>query len=457
MIQGFEDKEAFAEALHSHLSPTTPIQSPEHLFGRKKQMQQIEQALYSPGRSVFVYGDRGVGKTSLALTVAHRYQSARRAPVMQICTATTTFGSLVAGVLDALSSSETQNEKDHSYRGKVGASLPGGYGGSIELERSVKAQEYRSLSLTLDLNTAVSRLLRISESRREDTVVLVDEFDRIANEMERSYFADFIKQLGDQSVPIRFIFCGVAESLNRLLGAHASAYRYIEAVEVPRLGHDARYEIIDGAALAFKIKIDERPRHRIAAISDGFPHYIHLVCEKLFWRMFYDAALTSIASAGQYQEAIAEAVIGIEPHLKATYEEATMKAASGYEDVLWAIADHADLIRSTEDIFNSYERLFGNDEEHLDRSKVVSRLSVLKEKACGHILTSERVGFYHFRENIMRGYVRLRAEDEGYELATDFASSSASGATFQQRGARRSRGGVRRPMWRSTDIPTDGS
>ncbi len=94
--------------------------------------------------------------------------------------------------------------------------------------------------------------------------------------------------------------------------------------------------------------------------------------------------------------------------------------------MLWAIADHADLIRSPEDIFRSYEGLFGSDEGHLDRNKVVSRLSALKEKGCGHILASERVGFYHFRENIMRGYVRLRAEDEGYELATDFASSSVT-------------------------------
>ena len=102
------------------------------------------------------------------------------------------------------------------------------------------------------------------------------------------------------------------------------------------------------------------------------------------------------------------------------------------------------LIRSTEEIFRSYEKLFGNDQGHLERDKVVTRSAALKDAGCGRILASERAGFYHFRENIMRGYVRLRAEDEGYELATDLSSSSTSSSTFRQRGARRSRSGVRR-------------
>src|ERR1017187_3239777 len=96
------NREDFANLLHANLSPTSPIQSQEHLFGRSKQLQLIEQALYAPGRSIFIYGDRGVGKTSLAQTVAYSHQSSKHEPVLLACTPSTTFEALMAGALSAL-------------------------------------------------------------------------------------------------------------------------------------------------------------------------------------------------------------------------------------------------------------------------------------------------------------------------------------------------------------------
>ena len=45
----------------------------------------------------------------------------------------------------------------------------------------------------------------------------------------------------------------------------------------------------------------------------------------------------------------------------------------------------------------------------------------LKAPSCGQVLASNRRGWYQFRESIMRGYVRLRAEEKGLELALDYA------------------------------------
>src|SRR6185437_13750911 len=107
MISDFgDDREAFAKVLHANISPTSPIQSQEHLYGRKKQIQQIEQALCAPGRSIFIYGDRGVGKTSLAQTVAYSQQSARHEPVMIACAPHNTFAGLMADVITGLQASK---------------------------------------------------------------------------------------------------------------------------------------------------------------------------------------------------------------------------------------------------------------------------------------------------------------------------------------------------------------
>jgi hypothetical protein len=143
----------------------------------------------------------------------------------------------------------------------------------------------------------------------------------------------------------------------------------------------------------------------------------------------------------------------MEQHLKTTYEKAVMKDLPDYKEVLWAMADHADLIRNTESIYSSYVQLFadanGNpqDSTSLDRSIVVSRLNTLKRSACGSILASARRGWYQFHENIMRGYVRLRAEEEGRELALDYAAASSSNVRPWRRGAKRGPIGTRPQDW----------
>lgn len=452
MIPNFDGQDQFAKVLHANVSPTSPIESQEHLYGREKQVQQIKQALYAPGRSIFIYGDRGVGKTSLAQTVAYSHQSAANQPVLLACSPNATFSGLMNDVITAL---REPQQSAHTTTTTLKASIPLA---SIEVGHTSKEEEPIKHPVTgFDLNSTVEMLLQIGKSRNnENTVVVLDEFDRLTSDVERTHFADFIKQIGDKHIPVRFVFCGVAESIQKLLGAHESCFRYLESVELQRLSWDGRFEIIDTATRALGVTIEGRPRTRIAAISDGFPHYVHLICEKLFWQMFNDDAPCTVPNADHYREAIAGSVMGIEQHLRTTYEQAAiLKDTQDYEEVLWAVADHADLFRNTESIYDSYRKLFGADQ--MDRPTVVSRLNTLKGSTCGRILTNwhEKKGWYEFRESIMRGYVRLRAEEQGIELALDFAAATGSSASpaWPARGARRARM-TSRSDWAKTQKPS---
>jgi uncharacterized protein len=372
MIGGLE-REQFVEILQNYLCPTAPIQSEEHLHGRGAQLREIQQALCSFGRSIFIYGDRGVGKTSLAQTVAYAHQSSMHEPVILACSPQSTFSSILG----------------HAIRHLVGPPNPITTTSSTKLNFVALSHEFgRSQSLepsslpeSLDLNAASAALIRASSARTGQTVVIVDEFDRITSEVERTKFADFIKQLGDQRLEIRFVFCGVAESLEKLLGSHESCYRYIAGIELPRLSWDARWDIIDNTAKALGVSVGDHPRFRIAAISDGFPHYVHLVCEKLFWEMFNDPIDYQMPTVEHYRNAVAAAVLGIEQHLKRSYERATMKDVSDYEEVLWAVADHADLVRNSDSIFDSYCSIAKKmDSQPLDRARFGMRLGALKPR-----------------------------------------------------------------------------
>ena len=130
--------------------------------------------------------------------------------------------------------------------------------------------------------------------------------------------------------------------------------------------------------------------------------------------------MVSSTEAAHFVEAVKAAVVDIEPHLKAAYEKATRKYNDDYEEVLWAVADHHELKRRSTDIFDLYRRIMWlRKKEPLARDRFNTRMNTLKQDPHGCILKASRQGWYEFSENIVRGYVRLRAEHQGVQLDSD--------------------------------------
>lgn len=276
-----------------------------------------------------------------------------------------------------------------------------------------------------DINTAIEAVKLLTSDTEKRAVVVVDEFDQLKNTSDQQQFAEFVKQLGDQTVNVAFIFCGIGKSLDDLLAAHASSYRYLEGIQLPRLHWSGRWEIIDRSSEALGVTVNEDSRFRIAAISDGFPHYVHLICEKLYWHLFSLDKQVVTATPDHFMQAVRDTCHSIESHLRSAYEKATMKDNDVYEEVLWALADHFELKRNVDAIYRSYQRIMEERRRMaLDRTKFVSRLNNLKSPRHGTILRSDQRSWYEFKENMVRGYVRLRAEEQEVRLALEHEPSA---------------------------------
>ena len=67
-MEAFNDEQYadFVALAKQQFTPFRPIQLVELFKGRKEIVQRVVGELQSPGRHVILYGDRGVGKTSLA-------------------------------------------------------------------------------------------------------------------------------------------------------------------------------------------------------------------------------------------------------------------------------------------------------------------------------------------------------------------------------------------------------
>jgi uncharacterized protein len=61
--------------------PSSPIRLRDQLRGREHVFERTQEALEIPGRSAFIYGERGVGKSSLALTAALQFNSSDAEPI----------------------------------------------------------------------------------------------------------------------------------------------------------------------------------------------------------------------------------------------------------------------------------------------------------------------------------------------------------------------------------------
>jgi AAA+ ATPase superfamily predicted ATPase len=414
MSFGGYTKYDFGTKLSEVVSPSRPIRSIQYLKGREPQLDTIDRALFAPGRHVFIYGDRGVGKSSLAATAAYQYQSVESEPIFVSGSTDDTFKTVVANIANhALGRSRVEVVKRQSNTGFEWRGLKWGVG--VEISTIDIATQIQSVG------DAVELLKQVAKQHSEKPVVVLDEFDTIAEQSERNKFAALLKQLGDQSVNLKFIFTGIGRTLEELLGAHQSAYRQLETVELPRLGWEARREIVVRAAEAFGLNVDDNINWRIAAVSDGYPYYVHLIAEKMLWEAFIDERVVDTLGQDHYQLGLRAAIQSISAELKKPYEQAVNFRPQYYENIIWSTADGDDLLRDIKDMHEAHQVIVqkrggGNE---LDRAKYNEYLRKLKEKSFGEILeqVKGRKGWYIYKEKMLRGFVRMQAEANGIQLA----------------------------------------
>ncbi|MER9435829.1 AAA family ATPase [Mesorhizobium sp. M0618] len=413
----------FGLLLGKVLSPAQPLQSEEFLRGREEQLSGIKRALYQSGRHVLIHGFRGVGKSSLAQTAAYGL-SAGADPIVIGCDSKSTFGSVMRDMFDeAVNKNPTVEKKIKEWAGGF-ARFGIAAGGKITTYET-SATEPGSV------NEAVRLVQFLCDSYAGSPVVVIDEFDQIGSKEEQEYFTNFIKQVSDKHVTARFIFCGIGESVDAIMAAHGSADRYFHTVGLAQLPWEARFDIVTVAADRLGIEIDDNTIYRIARISDGFPHYVHFVTEKLFWRV-YGADNEGKVTGELFELAMSDAASSMEMRLRGPYEEATQKYNNDYEGVLWAAADGHELRRRSTDIFDSYQRIMRDrPEDALDRDRFNQRINSLKQASHARILTGTRAGWYEFTEKMIRGYVRLKAEQANVVLEVDHPAVKSRTKNFQ--------------------------
>ncbi|WP_394517252.1 AAA family ATPase [Pantoea sp. SGAir0175] len=404
----------FYEKLNKVIRPSAPISSYEMLFGREKQVHEIEAALYVDGRHVFIYGDRGVGKTSLAQTVAIKLQT-HNDPIFVGCEPGSTLSSIVNDILlKAKVSAEPVSETT--------------WGASVNLmETGLSAQQKKTEKPVVhevnSVSSAVMALSGLSGKHSPVPHIVIDEFDQIASIEERQNFGRLIKALGDQNLSLKLIFTGISDSLHSLIGGHLSCERQIHQTPLEALPLSGRDEIIDRAFGEFGLTLSQDVKFKISGLSDGYPHYVHLLCEKILQCAFSREEEVKQIDQTLFLEGLRDAVSSVAETLKYDYVQATHCRAEYFHHMLWAMADSGDLQREKKTIFYSYHHICeARGYSQLESKQFDRQFSKLKTQAFGRVIIPAlkgRKGWFRFKENMLRGYVRMMAELNGVTLDFD--------------------------------------
>jgi len=107
-------------------------------------------------------------------------------------------------------------------------------------------------------------------------VLIIDEFD-CPQGRASALFADTIKTLSDHDVPATIVLVGVADSVSELMREHASVERALVQVPMPRMSDSELAQIVEGGLTRVSMSITERALRHITDLSQGLPHYTHLL------------------------------------------------------------------------------------------------------------------------------------------------------------------------------------
>lgn len=262
----------------ANLSPERPIRSSEFLRGRLDDLENIQRELRYFQAVPFIYGYRGVGKTSLARTAAQMVTSSDREHLYVACAPGSRMLQIFREIGEEILKVVFRSGQLKTICNKV----------EVELSLSPAIRtSFENKTPTLeqfkDANAAIRVLKELDGllPNAESTVVVLDELEEL-DDADRTDLAYLIKQLGDQEFRLKFVLVGIAENVHELVGAHESVPRYLKEVSLQPLAAQHLMDIVENAATALGVGIGKDILYRIAIIGNGFPHFAHLMGKSIF-------------------------------------------------------------------------------------------------------------------------------------------------------------------------------
>ena len=420
-------------------TPSRPIDHEELLAGRDEELMRCSDFLMSRGLHVLLYGDRGVGKSSigyvLSSTVGVSEAWADYECIIHRCDERDTLRTIFAeplrsagqdvdviGVTDGQSASTDRGASVGVGVSGIGVRLGAGSEQSEGTMTRRRGAHHHS-----EQPSWIARQLAAKK-----IFFFIDELDKVRDRGVLEDLANTIKHVSDApGTMFKFLLAGIAQNGADLTVGHASVQRCLKEMKVDRLRDDALRSIL--AAGEKMVSVKERGKWRSLRFTDqikdeigkksfGYPYFTHLIG--------HAAALKAIDREDHFvdeefelNQAVDEAVKNAEGILSASIEHVTKNDPDGvYRRLLIVASETTSDFITAGDWSREYEKRWGESVEIANRVKrmVADKANVAEwreERGVDPIFVREASGNYRFHDARMPSFIRLAMSGAANDLA----------------------------------------
>jgi Cdc6-like AAA superfamily ATPase len=227
-------------------TPGPAINEVAQFAGRKATIQRLQDIAAERARHAIIFGERGVGKTSLS-NIFHKDLNTPTRVVREIAVdadSADSFDSLWRKVFRRIQWPDDDGPLDLQFAG-----------GEIEPDH------------------VYLQLARFGQN--ELPIIIIDEYDRIKDESCRILMTDLLKALTRLPNNPTLVLVGVAENIVTLVRDHASISRNLVQVPMHRMTNEEISEVVTSRTRRLRMKITQDAVWRITYFSAGLPFYAH--------------------------------------------------------------------------------------------------------------------------------------------------------------------------------------
>ncbi len=281
--------------------PAQEVDDPSIFAGRAKEVARLTDALHQMGSVPLIYGDRGLGKTSLAfqmmlialgevellstLRLEDRAfnETERYLAIYVTCTdSTRNFDGLLQELIHSAEEADSM-QRQPGYRARHLAEQTISLAVNLKILQRQSTKKfvteetrpsYEALRPTEKLQHLISDIVN---TYRQPVLFVIDELDRLQNTRG---LASFIKAMSSEFV--KFALVGIASNIGDLLADHQSLERHLIAVQVPRMNNDELRQIVTNAQAYLNrngqdIQFAYNAASALATYAEGFPWFVHVL------------------------------------------------------------------------------------------------------------------------------------------------------------------------------------
>jgi Cdc6-like AAA superfamily ATPase len=372
--------------LRSAYTTSQPIVDRRMFAGRAEVLASLIRSIEDQRLHTVIYGDRGIGKTSILHVLA---QAARDARYLVIYVST-----------------GTNSDFDEVFR-SIAAKLPLLYHADFG-PTSPEAERGDTLA---DILPATPISVRVASDYCTKLVgtralILVDEFDRSGSAEFKRNIAEFLKNLSDRQVRVQLVIAGVAANLTEILAEIPSIRRNIFAAEIPRMSAEEIRQLVRKGEVASGLTFEPAAVEFIVSVANGFPYLASLLCQYVGLAALDEARMRVIA--GDVATAISEVLLELRAQLSPQARARIGKlVSSGGHSILGRLAGYAKMSNGVFNV-NAVDQVYPNAE-----AAGLCRSMLAELAADGGLIASREDDsglFYRFIDANVPQYLWLMAE-----------------------------------------------